>query len=266
VTPRDRAAAIAAGAAAGFSGGLFGVGGGVILVPLLTGRLRLTQHQAHGTSLAVIGVTALVSIVVYAAHGNVAWMVAAIVGLTSALSARWGARLADAVSAATLSRAFAVFLIIVALRLLLAPAPAKIVVGGAWSLVLDVGLGLAVGILSGFMGVGGGTLAVPAFTQLLGMSQTLAQGTSLVVILAAAPAGAWEHARRGNLVGRVVPWLALGAVVAGPFAAWWVQRMPHAWLSRAFAVFLIANGIWTWVRAGRQAGATSPKPSEAPSS
>jgi uncharacterized membrane protein YfcA len=258
VTGRERAIAIAAGAAAGFFGGLFGVGGGVILVPLLTGRLRFTQHQAHGTSLAVIGVTAIVSVAVYAAHGNVRWGVAILVGLLSAVSARWGARLANTLSAPALTRTFAVFLLLVAARLLASPQPASVPVSGAWAIALDLALGLAVGLLAGFMGVGGGILAVPAFSLLLGMTQTMAQGSSLLVILFAAPAGAIEHGRRGNVVLRFVPWLALGAAIAGPFSSWWVQRLPRDLLTRAFGVFLIVNGVWTWIRANRQAAAARP--------
>jgi len=262
VTGRERAVAIAAGVAAGFFGGLFGVGGGIVLVPLLTGRLHVTQHQAHGTSLAVIGVTALVSVIVYALHGNVAWLTALIVGVASAFSARWGARLASTISGVALGRAFAVFLGVVALRLLLAPAPPRTLIAGPWGIALSLVLGLAVGVLSGFMGVGGGILAVPAFTLLMGMTQQMAQGTSLAVILCAAPAGAREHSRRGNVVMRVVPWLALGAALGGPLSSWWVQRLPRDLLSRAFGVFLIVNGVWTWIRAGRRTRLASARSGE----
>ena len=105
------------------------------------------------------------------------------------------------------------------------------------------------------MGVGGGILAVPAFTLLLGMSQQLAQGTSLTVILAAAPAGAAEHARHGNVAWRLVPMLALGAVVGGPVASWLAQGLPHLLLARGFAVSLLINAAFTWIRANRVAAA-----------
>ena len=73
----QRLLAFAGGFGAGVAGGLFGVGGGLVLIPILTGLFKLSQHQAHGTSLAVIGATALVSVIVYALHGNVAWGTAA---------------------------------------------------------------------------------------------------------------------------------------------------------------------------------------------
>jgi hypothetical protein len=235
------------------TGGLFGVGGGVIIVPILTGPFKLSQHQAHGTSLATIGATALVSVVVYGMHGNVAWTTAIIVALSSILAARHGARLAARTPSRQLTRAFALFLIVVAIRMLWkAPVPAETPLHtGLVGLGLTLVVGVLAGLLSGFMGVGGGVFAVPAFTLLFGMPQQLAQGTSLAMILGAAPAGAIEHARHGNMVGRLVPWLALGAVVGGPVASLWVQNLPQALVARAFAVFLMLNALRALLRQRR---------------
>jgi hypothetical protein len=259
---RENAAALLIGAVAGIAGGLFGVGGGIVLIPLLTLAFRLSQHEAHGTSLAAIGATAIASLFVYGAHSNVAWGTAALVGVASALTARYGARLAARMSSRDLKRAFAVFLLLVAARLLW-KAPSS---GGPpfHSLPVAIGfdllLGAAVGVLAGLMGVGGGILAVPAFTLVLGMSQHAAQGTSLAVILVTAPAGAFEHHRHRNVVLRLVPWLALGAAAGGPAASWLAQRSPQLILARAFAVFLLANVVQLWVRAG--AGGKAQRPPE----
>jgi uncharacterized membrane protein YfcA len=254
VTARERVVAVLAGALAGLAGGLFGVGGGVVLVPILTGFYRLTQHAAHGTSLAVIGATAIASLFVYGAHSQVAWSTALLVGAASALTARYGARATGFLSPRRLAQAFAVFLVLVAVRLLWkvpdptgAPLPS-----GPPGWAFDALLGAGVGLLSGFMGVGGGILAVPAFVLILGMSQQAAQGTSLAVILIAAPAGALEHSRRGNVAWKWVPMLALGAIIGAPVASWLAQRTPHATLTRAFAIFLLANAIVGWIRAGRR--------------
>ena len=250
MTVREHAGAALAGVGAGLAGGLFGVGGGIVLVPMLTGPFKLTQHQAHGTSLAAIGVTALASVFVYGAHGNVAWSTAALVGIASVLTARYGARWAARISRRTLTRSFALLLVVVAVRLLWrvpAGSGASLVHGWA-GLALDLVLGAAIGLLSGFMGVGGGLIAVPAFTLLLGMTQAAAQGTSLAVILVTAPAGAFEHARHGNLVGRLIPGLALGGALGGPLAAWFAQSLPHELAVRVFAAFLLANAAYAWLR------------------
>ncbi len=252
---------ILAGFLAGFAGGLFGVGGGIILVPLLTGVFGLTQHRAHGTSLAAIGATAIAGLAVYAWGGHVAWMIGAIMAVTSVLAARLGARLAARTSRAGLTRAFAVFLLIVAGRMLwrawahAAPAaaggtPALAGVGGALA-ALAVGAGA--GLVAGFMGVGGGILAVPALVLLFGASQQTAQGTSLALILVTAPMGAIEHHRHGNVVPGLVPFLAIGAVIGSPLASGLALRLPQSVLSLTFALFLVANAVVMWIRAARRA-------------
>jgi len=250
---RERLTGFAGGLIAGLAGGLFGVGGGVLLVPILT-RFRLTQHQAHGTSLAVIGFTALAGIVIYGAAANVVWKTALIVGLGSIVTARYGARWATRIPAVRLRQAFALFLAVVALRLLLFATPQRAVAEFALGpgIAFDLVLGGAVGLLAGFMGVGGGVLAVPAFTLFLGMSQQAAQGTSLAVIAFTGPAGAFEHARHGNVIWRYVPILTLGAITGAPLASWLALRMPHATLVRAFALFLLANAITGWLAAARR--------------
>jgi uncharacterized membrane protein YfcA len=255
MTGSQRLLGFFAGLGAGAAGGLFGVGGGLVLIPILTGFFKLSQHRAHGTSLAVIGATALVSVVVYAWHGNVAWWTAALVALASMFTARIGARLASRLSPHRLAKAFAVFLFLVAIRLLWkVPEPTVSVFhSGPAAIWFDLVLGAMVGIVAGFMGVGGGIISVPVFTLGLGMTQQLAQGTSLAVILVAAPAGAIEHARHGNVVRGMVPLLALGALIGGPIASWAVQGLPQALLARGFALFLLANAATTWLRANRAA-------------
>jgi len=249
-----------AGFAAGFAGGLFGVGGGIVLIPLLTGPLKLTQHQAHGTSLAAIGATAIAGLVVYGLAGHVAWLPAALLAVASVTTARYGARLAARTSRERLTQAFAVLLLLVAARILWrAPAgSAEHALTGLPGLVASLGVGAAVGLLAGYMGVGGGILAVPALTLLFGMSQQTAQGTSLAVILVTAPLGALEHDRLGNVSRPLLPGLALGALVGAPLASLAVQRVPQALLARGFALFLVANALrMLWAGLARRRAAAS---------
>jgi uncharacterized membrane protein YfcA len=94
------------------------------------------------------------------------------------------------------------------------------------------------------MGIGGGTIMVPAFTLVLGFTQQLAQGTSLLAIVGAATAGSWQHRKKGTVRAAFVPWIALGSVVAGPAVSVVVQQLPHDVLVRGCALFLIANGVY----------------------
>ena len=243
-----------AGFVAGLAGGLFGVGGGILLVPMLTGFFALTQHQAHGTSLAAIGATAIAGLVVYGLHGHVAWLYAALMSVASVFTARLGARLAARTSRERLTNAFALFLVLVAARLLWrAPVGgADTTLHGPLAFAAVLGVGAAVGLLSGYMGVGGGIIAVPALTLLFGFSQQTAQGTSLALIMVTAPFGAIEHDRHGNVARPLLPGLALGALVGAPLASLAAQRLPQAGLARGFAVFLLANVarmLWVSMRA-----------------
>lgn len=248
---RDHAAGLLAGFVTGLAGGFFGIGGGAILIPILTGRFKFTQHQAHGTSLAVIGATALVSIFVYAVHGHVDWGTAALIALGSFATSRWGAQLASRTSPEGLVKIFAVFLVLLAIRLMWktpSGAPPLHPMGGVAFVATMLVLGLAVGLLSGYMGVGGGILIVPALTLLLGWPQHLAQGTSLGAILGVAPIGSIEHARRGNVVMRWVPVLAIGAALGGPLASLLAQNVDRLLLARGFALFMLATAVIMWRR------------------
>jgi uncharacterized membrane protein YfcA len=232
------------------AGGLFGVGGGIIMVPVLTAFFGLTQHQAHGTSLAAVAATALAGIVVYGLAGHVAWLPAALMAVSGALTARLGARLAARTGREHLAMAFAVFVLLMGIRILLrAPVTADhaALAAGPFSgpagIAAALAVGAAVGLLAGYMGVGGGVIAVPALTLLFGMSQQTAQGTSLALILGSAPFGAIEHAKLGNVDKKLLPGLMVGALLGAPLASWAAQRLPQATLARAFAIFLLANGV-----------------------
>ncbi|WP_448595652.1 TSUP family transporter, partial [Thermoflexus hugenholtzii] len=112
-----RAAAI--GAAGGLFAGLTGVGGGAILVPLLVSALRMRQHAAHGTSLAVIGAGALAGAATYARTTSIDWPLAMTLLPTALLGAAAGATFVQRIPAIRLRALFGAFLFAVALRMAL---------------------------------------------------------------------------------------------------------------------------------------------------
>ncbi|MBI4301022.1 MAG: sulfite exporter TauE/SafE family protein [Chloroflexi bacterium] len=116
---RQTVVALAVGAGAGMLGGLMGVGGGIIMVPLMVGYLGLSQHQAHGTSLTAMILLALVAALTYAGQGYVHWTLAGQLALGSVLGVIIGAKVMMKVPSKTLRRGFGVFVIIVALRMLI---------------------------------------------------------------------------------------------------------------------------------------------------
>ena len=251
VTPPPLSRVLALGAVAGVMSGLFGVGGGTVLVPGLVLLLGLAQHHAHATSLAAIIVTAPAAAVGFALDDAVSWQAAAVLACGAVAGAYVGAALMHRISPGRLRAAFAVLMLLAAARLL-------------WSVDLKAGdvqpaidpallaglllLGLAAGTLSSVMGVGGGVIMVPAMVLLLGFGQHVAEGTSLLVIVPTAITGAWRHTRNGYTDWRFGLLLGLGGVVGGLLGAQIALALSAQWLQRLFAIFLLLTGIhllWT---------------------
>jgi uncharacterized membrane protein YfcA len=113
------------GAAAGMLAGLTGVGGGVFLVPLMVGLLAMAQHQAHGTSLAVMFPIALVGAITYAIYGhilgNIGWEIILGLALGGLVGVVLGARLMMRVPARHLRWMFGTFLVVVGTSMIMNP-------------------------------------------------------------------------------------------------------------------------------------------------
>ncbi|HEY8192337.1 MAG TPA: sulfite exporter TauE/SafE family protein [Gaiellaceae bacterium] len=107
------------GLAAGFFSALFGVGGGIVIVPLLMLLLGYEARLAAGTSLAAIGVIALAGTIAYGVRGEVDFGYAALVGLPAAAGAVLGAALQQRISQQALAFAFSAFLVVVGIALLI---------------------------------------------------------------------------------------------------------------------------------------------------
>jgi uncharacterized membrane protein YfcA len=105
------------GLAAGFFGALFGVGGGIVMVPLLIAVAGFATRPAMATSLAAIGLIALEGVVFYGLHGDLRPLDAVVLGIPAAAGAAGGAALQQRLANRTLSLAFAALLVAVAVRL-----------------------------------------------------------------------------------------------------------------------------------------------------
>ena len=105
------------GLSAGFIGGLFGVGGGLVIVPGLVLWLGITQHRSHAMSLATIVVSASASLTPFALGGEVDWATAGIIAIGAIVGAYAGARMAERIPAVWLARAFVALVLVSAIRL-----------------------------------------------------------------------------------------------------------------------------------------------------
>lgn len=110
---------LAIGLATGLVNGLLGIGGGTILIPCMVFLLGISQHQAHGTSLAIILPTALVSAFIYGLNNDLNIKLSLQVALGGMAGGYLGARLMNHIPAATLKKFFAVFMFLAGLRMVL---------------------------------------------------------------------------------------------------------------------------------------------------
>ncbi len=251
---RDIVICLLIGAAAGLMSGLMGIGGGIVMVPLMTALLAMTQHKAHGTSLAVIVFTAIAGAATYGWQGHTDLLVAAELAAGSMVGARVGALTMNKIPARQLRMSFGVLLFLVALRMLLpSPSTASQMEANTLSgaLVITI-IGFIAGVLSGIMGVGGGLVMVPAMALLLGMSQQDAQGISLLVIIPTAIVGATTHLRKGNMTSYVVPWIAVTSIVAAVVGSSLAIGPLRDVLRQIFAIFLLVVSVQMTITAARQ--------------
>jgi len=206
------------GLSGGFFGGIVGLGGGVIMIPMMTAFAGLSQREAHGTSLVAVVFTGAIGALTYFSHGLVDWKAALILAAPAVLFARLGAVCAHSMREKQLRRGFGAFMILVSLLLIgkgMIPGTGEYL-GFWWKVFVMLLTGVGTGFVSGMMGVGGGSVMIPALVILAGMPQHLAQGTSLLAMVPVGMTGAFTHYRLGNVHAYLSLGLAAGAM-AGSF-------------------------------------------------
>ena len=232
----------------GVSLGLLGSGGSIITLPVLVYAAKVPPSQAVAMSLAVVGGTTLVGSILGARSGQVHLKAATLFSSTGVAGALAGSQLTHLVSPSVLLLIFAGLMIVVALRMF-GPRPGQTVQEHAechW--LACTGTGLAVGALTGFLGVGGGFLIVPALLFLARLPLKRAIATSLVVIAVTSAAGLLGHLRRTHFdwgIAGMFLALAILGMLAGRKFAHHIEanrlRSWFAWFVLAVAAFVIAE-------------------------
>ena len=236
------------GLGAGLFGGLIGLGGGAVMIPLMVRFFKFSQHQGHGTSLMTLVFTGLAGAATYGLKGAVDLRAAALLAASAMITARFGALYAHALPEWQLKRAFGLFLIAVSLLLLSKPYLHYLAflphdVTGWGEVVTLLGAGVFTGFLSGMMGIGGGSIMVVAMVLLAGFSQYTAQGSSLLAMVPAGAVGAYTHWRLGNVVTKVLPGLILGIIIGTFAGSSLALHLSEAHLRLVFAAMLIWLGL-----------------------
>jgi uncharacterized membrane protein YfcA/glyoxylase-like metal-dependent hydrolase (beta-lactamase superfamily II)/rhodanese-related sulfurtransferase len=233
--------AVALALLVGVSLGLLGGGGSILAVPLLVYVAGLDPHRAVATSLFVVGVTSAVGLVPHARAGRVRWRTGLVFGLAGMTGAYAGGRMATLVPGGVLLTAFAVMMLATAGGMIRGRRTGAGV--GELHPLRAVGLGVTVGLITGFVGAGGGFLIVPALVLIGGLPMTAAIGTSLLVITMQSAAGL-----AGHLSGAHLPWSLALAVTATAIAGSLIGgrlngRFDQETLRRGFGWFVVGMGL-----------------------
>jgi len=249
---------LAVGAFAGVLAGLLGVGGGLVIVPMLTFIFTSQQmpapfilHLALGTSLASIMFTSISSLRAHHSRGAVNWQVFRRVTPGILVGTLLGSWVAAQLSTRFLKGFFVLFLYYMAVQMLLnvKPQPARQLPGAGGMF----GVGGVIGGVSSLVGIGGGSMSVP-FLVWCNVSLHNAIGTSAAIGFPIALAGAVGYVANGLAVGSLPPHslgfvylpallgVAVVSVVTAPFGARLAHSLPVQQLKKVFAFLLIVMG------------------------
>jgi uncharacterized protein len=250
------ALAIAVGVLIGLSLGALGGGGSILTVPALVYLLGQSPHQATAASLLVVGIAAVAGAIAHARAGRAKLKIGAIFGLLGIAGSYAGSLASAAVPADLLLAGFGALMLIVAATMVFRrriPAlacPGRSSRRGARHIAVVAAAATTVGLITGFFGVGGGFVVVPALVLALGFDMPAAAGTSLVVI--AVDSAAALAARAGHAA-FTLDWALIGAFTAaamlGTLAGTRLAgRSSPQRLSAAFTLLIIAVAAYTLAR------------------
>lgn len=246
--------AVLVGIAAGFMSGLFGVGGGILVVPALVMVMKMDQRLAHGTSLAAVLPISVASLLGYAAADQVDWPVALFLAIGAVVGAVLGTKLLHVLPHRALAFGFAGLLLATAVRLFV---PISATGREDLSVIMAVGLvvvGLVTGILAGLLGVGGGIVMVPAMIVLLGLSSVLAKGTSVAVIVPTAIMGTWRNRTKRNADLRTAGIVGVAGIVSALLGTVVSRRLSDDLANVLFAILLTLVAVKMLLEQRRTSG------------
>lgn len=227
------------GALTGTMSGLFGIGGGVLLVPLLVAFLGYSQRLAAGTSVAAILPAGFVGGVTYGLNGHVDWIAALALAVGMICGAQLGSYLLSRVPTSVLRRVFIAFLIIVIISLwIVVPQRDATIDADLMTGLLLCLAGVATGTISGLVGIGGGVIIVPILMLFFGASDIIAKGTSLIMLIPGSISGTLGNGIRKNLDLRASLIIGLAASALSPVGALLATVLTPLWSNTAFSVLL----------------------------
>lgn len=256
---KTHAAFASIGMLGGSVGAVVGIGGGNVMVPLMTMSSTLSQHQITATSLVAVVCTGAASAASYLAAGAVDAPSAVVIMCSALLTAPLGARFAAKVTPAKLRLYLAFFVLasspMVLLKSMLLQNRAPVnseschreeeTTSMDFSTAAVVGAtGALAGFASGLLGIGGGVVLTPLLAMLTDLPQTTVLGTSLTAMILPSLAGACVHYQAGTIVFSAAWPLALGAGLGAAIAGRYATQLPEQELRYIFSGVMGCIGIY----------------------
>ena len=238
------------GIVGGVMAGFFGVGGGIIMVPLLLWWAKINQREAQATSLVAIAPAAIVGTASYSLGGVFPLLPALVLAMGAVAGAQMGAFLLRRLSLGWLRWTFTGFVAMMSLTVMLTVPhrEAQVQLGIAESVALLL-IGMGMGTASGLFGIGGGIVAIPLIMLTFGVGDLEAKGMSLIAMAPAAISGSWAHLRNQIARLRNGAWIAGGALVATPVGAAGAFSLPETFANVVFGLFALAIAVFLAFRA-----------------
>lgn len=239
---------VAVGLIGGFFAGVFGVGGGLLMVPLLLWWTTMNQRQANATSLLAITPAAIIGALSYGIGGVFAWLPAIFVAAGSITGAQLGAWILKRIPLVPLRWSFIAFVALSgALLFVTVPNRDALFELTAATGALLIVLGLLMGIAAGLFGIGGGVIVIPALMVFLGQSDLVAKSVSLLAMAPGSLSGSISHLRYKTASLRDGAWVSIGAVITTPIGAliaFVLSAQAAAVLFGALTVFIASSLIY----------------------
>jgi uncharacterized membrane protein YfcA len=238
---------LALGAGLGFFGGLFGIGGGIIAIPLLVLGFGMEQPLAQGTALVLMVPNLLIGWWRYSQRHPLALRNALMIGVSGTLMTWAVAHFATRLDPQMLRWLFSVSIAMVALRLLIrrrghAEAGEQPLNTRALPLV-----GMAGGSSMGLLGIGGGLVATPLLTGWLGQRQTVAQSLSLAMVAPSSVVALLTYAAAERVDWSMGLPMAVGGLFTVSAGVALAHRLPEKRMRAAFAWMLLVTALWLFI-------------------
>lgn len=254
-SPRGLIIMAVVGVAVGLLSGLFGIGGGTVIVPALV-WLGLTQRHAAATSMLAIVPTSISGVISYAVGGNVDWLAAVLVFLGMLVGGQIGSWLLSRLPELVLRWAFVVFLVFVIINQAMSNPSRDSQIDMSVATVAGlIAFGVIAGLLAGLLGIGGGAICVPALSIIFHASDLIARGTSLLAMFPNAITTSVANMRRHMVHVKAALIIGITAAVITPLGTWMAGAISPRVGAILFTVYLAAllvRSLWVAIKATRK--------------